>query len=91
MYLKYIGKIYRSELAADWCSKIVDDINKRIKERKVPCYKHVVEIMLGQQTGSECRYIGKCFWDSSSDTKVSGKYQSDSMFCVVTVFGAKQF
>lgn len=53
----------------------------------MPRYKHVIQVMLAEQTGSGCRYMARCRWDAETDSKVSEFYQSESLFCIVTVFG----
>lgn len=49
------GKEYASTEVGNWCRLIVNDINRRIKELEIPRYKHIVQIMLSEQTGAGCR------------------------------------
>lgn len=58
-----------------------------MKELKIPRYKHVVQVMLAEQTGAGCRYIARCRWDAEADSKISEFYKSESIICIVTVFG----
>lgn len=47
--------------------------------------------MLAEQTGAGCRYIARCHWDASCDSKVSEQYKSESIVCIVSVFGVYQY
>lgn len=87
----FTGKEYSSNDVAAWCRQIVDGINKRITSLEIPRYKHIVQTMLSEQTGAGSRYIARCHWDASCDIKVSEQYKSETMICVVTVFGVYQY
>lgn len=85
------GKEFSRKKVTGWCRQIVDDINRRIKDLEIPRYKHIVQIMLAEQTGAGCRYIVKCQWDASCDSKVSEQYKSETIICIVTVLGVYQY
>lgn len=52
------GKEYAGNApVSDWCRQIVNDINRRITSLEIPRYKHIVQIMLSEQTGAGCRYV----------------------------------
>lgn len=85
------GKEYSSKDVSSWCRQIVNDINRRIRDLEIPRYKHIVQIMLGEQTGAGCRYIARCHWDASCDSKVTEQYKSETIICIVTVFGVYQY
>lgn len=80
-----------SEEVSNWCRQIVNDINNRVKALEIPRYKHVVQIMLAEQTGAGCRYIARCVWDAGCDSKISEQYKSESIICIVTVFGIYRY
>lgn len=82
-----LGKEYSSREAANWSRQIVDDISKRIKDLSIPRYKHVVQVMLAEQTGAGSRFIARCVWDAECDSKISETYTSENVICIVTVFG----
>lgn len=85
------GKEYSSDEVSEWCRQIVNDINRRIKDLEIHRYKHIVQIMLAEQTGAGCRYISRCHWDASCDSKISEQYKSETIVCIVTVFGVYQY
>lgn len=51
------GKEYAGKEVGGWCRQIVNDVNRRIKDLEIPRYKHIVQIMLSEQTGAGCRYV----------------------------------
>lgn len=53
---KHLGKEYNSKEVGSLCKQIVNDVNRRIKDLGIPRYKHIVQIMLSEQTGAGCRY-----------------------------------
>ncbi|XP_031635733.1 dynein light chain Tctex-type-like [Contarinia nasturtii] len=85
------GKEYTCSEVGAWCRQIVDGINMRIKSLEIPRYKHIVQTMLAEQTGAGSRYIARCHWDASCDSKVSEQYKSETIICIVTVFGVYQY
>lgn len=52
-----LGKEYAGKEVGSWCTQIVNDINRRIKDLETPQYKHIVQIMLSEQTGAGCRLV----------------------------------
>lgn len=50
-------------------------------------YKHVVQVMIGQQTGAGCKYITRALWDVICDQQMSEQLVNASLFCIVAVFG----
>lgn len=69
----------------------MNETNRRIKELEIPRYRHIVQIMLTEQSGAGCRYTARCHWDASCDSKVSEQYKSETIICIVTVFGVYQY
>lgn len=89
--IKHTGKSYVSSEVQDWCRQIANAINRRIKELETPRYKHIVQVMLAEQTGAGCRYLARCIWDASCDCKISEQYKSESIVCIVVVFGIYRY
>lgn len=83
----FVGKSYNAEEASNWTREISDAVSAAVKELEMPQFKHVVQVTLGQQLGSGCRYIAKCCWDAESDSQTSDVFTSAALFCICTVFG----
>lgn len=50
-----LGKQYQSSQIQEWTSKISDTISTRVKELNMRRYKHIVQVVIVQQTGAGCR------------------------------------
>lgn len=85
-------KTYDKDVAKKWTSEIADEVNQQIaSSSKVKRYKHVVQVMLGQELGAGATYNSRCCWDCDCDTSVSEVFSNTSLFCVCTVFGTYQY
>lgn len=49
------GKQYQSSQIEEWTSKISDTISTKVKELNMRRYKHIVQVVIVQQTGAGCR------------------------------------
>ncbi|KAH8242548.1 hypothetical protein KR032_012404, partial [Drosophila birchii] len=89
---KLNNKVYNQDEASKWARDIADDINFKFKGRSAfPRYKHVVNVMLYQQTGAGCFYGARAIWDPLSDDYGNYSYDGGSFVCIVTVFGCYQY
>ncbi|XP_068156494.1 dynein light chain Tctex-type protein 2B [Drosophila tropicalis] len=92
MSQKLKDKTYDKVLATTWTHEIADEVNQQIAANpKVKRYKHVVQVMLGQELGAGATYNSRCCWDCDCDTSVSEVFSNTSLFCVCTVFGTYQY
>ncbi|XP_017111259.1 dynein light chain Tctex-type protein 2B [Drosophila elegans] len=89
---KLKDKTYDKDVARTWTSEIADEVNQQIaSSSRVKRYKHVVQVMLGQELGAGATYNSRCCWDCDCDTSVSEVFSNTSLFCVCTVFGTYQY
>ncbi|EDV94743.1 GH17964 [Drosophila grimshawi] len=89
---KLKDKTYDKDVAKNWTREIADDVNQQIASNpKVKRYKHVVQVMLGQELGAGSTYLSRCCWDCDCDTSVTEVFSNTSLFCVCTVFGTYQY
>ncbi|XP_017057678.1 dynein light chain Tctex-type protein 2B [Drosophila ficusphila] len=89
---KLKDKTYDKDVAKTWTSEIADEVNQQIaSSSRVKRYKHVVQVMLGQELGAGATYNSRCCWDCDCDTSVSEVFSNTSLFCVCTVFGTYQY
>ncbi|EDW28033.1 GL27286 [Drosophila persimilis] len=89
---KLKDKTYDKDVAKIWTLEIADEVNQKIASNpKVRRYKHVVQVMLGQELGAGGFYNSRCCWDCDCDTSVSEVFSNTSIFCVCTVFGTYQY
>ncbi|XP_016973731.1 LOW QUALITY PROTEIN: dynein light chain Tctex-type protein 2B [Drosophila rhopaloa] len=89
---KLKDKTYDKEVAKTWTSEIADEVNQQIaSSSKVKRYKHVVQVVLGQELGAGATYGSRCCWDCDCDTTVTEVFRNTSLFCVCSVFGTYQY
>lgn len=81
------GQTYTALDAARWTKSLADEISLKVKDLEMKRYKHVVQVVLGQQLGAGCKYIARCRWDAECDNQTSGEFKNATIFCIVTVFG----
>ncbi|XP_037721288.1 tctex1 domain-containing protein 2 [Drosophila subpulchrella] len=86
------NKNYVQSEALKWTRDVADEINLKMKGRgSCPRFKHVVNVMLYQQTGAGCFYGARAIWDELSDDYVSYTYDGGSFICIAAVFGCYQY
>ncbi|KAL5291829.1 hypothetical protein ACFFRR_010919 [Megaselia abdita] len=85
------GKTYSSGDAATWTKTIADQVNHALKDLTMTRYKHVVQVVIGQQIGSGYKYAACCRWDAECDSQTSEVFSNASLFCVCTVFGVYSY
>ncbi|XP_039486931.2 dynein light chain Tctex-type protein 2B [Drosophila santomea] len=89
---KLANKTYNQSEALKWTRELADDINTKIKGRaSSPRFKHVVNVMLYQQTGAGCFYGARAIWDELSDDYITFTFDGGSFVCIATVFGCYQY
>ncbi|KXS10555.1 hypothetical protein M427DRAFT_475352 [Gonapodya prolifera JEL478] len=78
---------YDPESASKWTKEIADEVRNKIKELDLPRYKIAVSVTLGENRGEGARMACKCLWDADADGMAQDTLVTDSLFCVVAVFG----
>lgn len=91
-YSIFIDKTYDKDEAKVWTREIADEVNQQIASSpKVKRYKHVVQVMMGQELGAGATYLSRCCWDCDCDTSVTEVFSNTSLFCVCTVYATYQY
>ncbi|EDV40880.1 uncharacterized protein Dana_GF23698 [Drosophila ananassae] len=92
MQEKLTNKTYNPTDARKLARDVADEINLRMKgEGYCPRYKHVVNVMLYQQTGAGCFYGARAIWDYLADDYLNYTFDGGSFVCIATVFGCYQY
>uniref|UniRef100_A0A7S1G226 Dynein light chain n=1 Tax=Bicosoecida sp. CB-2014 TaxID=1486930 RepID=A0A7S1G226_9STRA len=81
------GKTWNGEEEAMWTVQIAEEIKRRVKELNVPRYKIIVQVTLGEVKSQGVRVASRCLWDTDTDNYCSYSHKSETMWCVVMVFG----
>ena len=79
-------KVYNSREAQTWtniiseaCVKCLTDTSKN--------FKYIISTLIVQKASCGLNISGSCFWDSESDGNVSVMWESNTMVCIVNVYG----
>ncbi|XP_026462262.1 tctex1 domain-containing protein 2-like [Ctenocephalides felis] len=81
------GQIYLPHTAKTITIDLANAINNSIKGLQQSRYKHIVQVVLGEQKGAGVKTAMRSLWDIECDTYVSEEYKNPSLFCLVAVFG----
>mmetsp|Transcript_67352 Transcript_67352/g.161486 ORF Transcript_67352/g.161486 Transcript_67352/m.161486 type:complete len:131 (+) Transcript_67352:104-496(+) len=80
-------KEYSAEDAKIWTLELSNDIKASVKELRIPRYKIIVQVVIGEHGSQGIRVASKCLWDVTSDNWASYTFQNQSLFAVGMVFG----
>ncbi|XP_049818801.1 dynein light chain Tctex-type 1-like [Aethina tumida] len=81
------GSMYNVDRIKIWSTNISDQcLNQLAKLKKN--FKYIITCNIMQKTGSGLHTASACFWDTSTDGQTTVRWENDSMYCIVTVFGA---
>lgn len=86
------GKTYAVGEAGKWAREIVDTINTGITGLACkPRYKHVIQAVIYQQSGSGFFCGARAVWDPLSDDYNYYTYDGGTFVCIVMFFGLYQY
>ncbi|XP_061635565.1 dynein light chain Tctex-type 3-like [Phyllopteryx taeniolatus] len=76
---------YNQNLVNKWTSAIVERcLTQLVKLGKQ--YKFIVTCALMQKTGAGLHTANSCYWDTAMDGSSTVRWESRTMYCVVSVF-----
>ncbi|XP_049609720.1 dynein light chain Tctex-type 3 [Syngnathus scovelli] len=79
------GDDYNQNLVNKWTSAIVERcLIQLVKLGKQ--YKFIVTCSLMQKTGAGLHTANSCYWDTTTDGSSTVRWESRTMYCVVSVF-----
>ena len=77
---------YNQNASKQLCKTLSEMIKSKVKELKVPRYRIVCIVSIGQLRDQGFRMGSQCVWDPKHDTFASSSYKNNSLFAVGTVF-----
>ena len=81
------GKKWVGEEEAVWTVSITEQVKNRVKALAFPRYKIVVFTVLGEEKQQGVRVASRCLRDADVDNHATHTYNSDHLWCNVSVFG----
>mmetsp|Transcript_26026 Transcript_26026/g.87227 ORF Transcript_26026/g.87227 Transcript_26026/m.87227 type:complete len:164 (-) Transcript_26026:182-673(-) len=77
---------YTHARVPQWTSDVIEACMKRLTQLHKP-FKYIVTCAVMQKTGAGLHLASSCYWDSAGDGSVTHRWESKTMYCVVSVFG----
>ena len=62
-------------------------MNSKSNEKTHNIYLFSVTAVIMQKTGAGMAWASSCIWDEDSDGNCTVRWENDSMYCIVNVFG----
>mmetsp|Transcript_80549 Transcript_80549/g.195261 ORF Transcript_80549/g.195261 Transcript_80549/m.195261 type:complete len:128 (+) Transcript_80549:70-453(+) len=79
-------KLGDSKYDTEATAEIAHQIREKLKELKLPRYKFMVQVVMGERKGEGVRMGCRCFWDNDTDNYASETFVNDDIFCVASAF-----
>jgi len=67
-------------------TQLSEVIKERIKALRLPRYKLVCSVIIGQNSGQALRHVSRCLCDADNDGFASASYSNNSLFATATVY-----
>jgi len=82
-----LGEVeYSAELCKDMVVDLSDLIKERIKGMKLPRYKIVCVVQIGQRLKQGIRIGSRCMWNTKFDNYATGEFSNSTLFAVATAY-----
>ena len=77
---------FSSSRASVWVNSIVESCAASLSKLQ-KTYKYVVTCIILEKTGAGLTVASACYWDITMDGSCTVRWESQSMCCIVNVFG----
>ncbi len=82
----FVGEEYDAKQSGFLAKNLTDVIKNRMKELKLPRYKYVCHVFVGENCGQSLQTATRCVWNTSTDNFASATFKSASLWAVANVF-----
>ncbi|CAL8102727.1 unnamed protein product [Calicophoron daubneyi] len=69
-----------------WTSQIIEQSIVQLAKLNRP-FKYLVSCVIMQKNGAGLQTASACYWDATTDGCYTLKWENNTMYCFVTVFG----
>ncbi|XP_030638565.1 dynein light chain Tctex-type 1 isoform X1 [Chanos chanos] len=80
------GSAYQHSRVSQWTSSVVEQSLSQLSKLGKP-FKYIVTCIIMQKNGAGLQTASSCFWDNSTDGSCTVRWENNSMYCIVSVFG----
>lgn len=77
---------YQVDKVNQWSTSISESVLTALSKLKKP-FKYVVTCSIMQKVGAGLHTASSCYWDSATDGTCTVRWESHTMYCIVSVFG----
>ncbi|XP_072377584.1 dynein light chain Tctex-type-like [Diabrotica undecimpunctata] len=77
---------YIPEKVNQWSASVSEQCLSALSKTK-KMFKYVITCSIMQKTGAGLHTASSCYWDSATDGTCTVRWENNTMYCVVTVFG----
>ncbi|KAK0404081.1 hypothetical protein QR680_017279 [Steinernema hermaphroditum] len=84
-------KSYEASAVPQWTEEVAACVRAELADLKLPRYKFVVQVSIGEQRGQGLSINSGVFWDSDTDATVGLLYSRDTFFCQVTIYAVYSY
>ncbi|TKR80555.1 hypothetical protein L596_014613 [Steinernema carpocapsae] len=84
-------KIYDAAQVHKWSNEVAEKLKKELEDMKLPRYKYIVQVSVGEQRGQGLTINTGVCWDSDTDSSTSFLYNRDTFFCQVTLYAVYSY
>ncbi|XP_074643518.1 dynein light chain Tctex-type 5-B-like [Tubulanus polymorphus] len=78
---------YEPEMCKLMSKTISEVIKGKVKDLRIPRYKIICLVNIGQQKQQGLLLSSRCLWDASVDTSATSDFKNKDLFAVGTVYG----
>lgn len=83
------GKQYKGELIKSWSEDIIRGILQELGKDEFQPYKYLANCLVLSKRSNGVHTVTMSLWDPQNDGSNTYQYTSDSLQCIVTVWGLK--
>ena len=80
------GKEYSAKDGPTWAHQISERIVRQLPDKSKDFKYSVTCIILNKNEGG-LHMSSSCYWNATSDGNIVEKWENDSMYCIVSLFG----
>uniref|UniRef100_A0AAV2K9C8 Dynein light chain Tctex-type 1 n=1 Tax=Knipowitschia caucasica TaxID=637954 RepID=A0AAV2K9C8_KNICA len=80
------GNSYQHNRVNQWTTSVVEQCLSQLSKLG-KSFKYIVNCVIMQKNGAGLQTANACFWDNTTDGSCAVRWENESMYCIVTVFG----
>ncbi|KAK5610124.1 Dynein light chain Tctex-type [Crenichthys baileyi] len=77
---------YKHSRVNQWTTSVVEQCLIQLSKLAKP-FKYIVNCIIMQKNGAGLQTASTCFWDNNTDGSCTVRWENESMYVIVSVFG----